>query len=589
MFLMKNIIIPLQKVKHFTNHKNMLAVKKSKVLTLTLVSLIGLSACVDNNYNLADVDTDEIVIGDTVVAPLGKGSIEASKLLDTKSVKEISTDENGNYIVSYGDELKIKMPDITLDRVKVEIADILIPSDIPSMQKLPQTTISLSQTHGNLTFKLPAEIRQLDSVIFVDNTNAAVFTLTVRAQNFSLLAGNADVKLEVNFPQEYKLVSLDKNLYSLTDNKLTCNVSLRELSQGINIPIKIKSAVNGGSIKINTVIDITEDGTIIEKGTNAALTLSGVLTNLDYEAVYGAFNINFDVNPGHINMGDFSDIFEGDHNVLSFTDPHLKLITLSNIGIPLQATLDMSATNKEGKSESTIIKDINVLPAMEPGMEKYNKIWIGAEDTQDQYKSGDTDVPGMKYSFISNTKLNDIIKISPTQVTFSMNVVTPATSTPQFFTKDAKANVKYTVEIPFKAAADFKSNVSEMIEDAFDSDLIDYVFTDGSVTISGDIINTVPLNISMNLEIVDAQGSPVGIDFTPQEVRGSKTGQAVVQGVSYTIREADMPKMKNARDIKVLLTISSDAELAGIYVNEKQKIDLNLKLLKTGGITINND
>ena len=47
--------------------------------------------------------------------------------------------------------------------------------------------------------------------------------------------------------------------------------------------------------------------------------------------------------------------------------------------------------------------------------------------------------------------------------------------------------------------------------------------------------------------------------------------------------------MATAKDIKVLLTITSSPQLEGKNLKEGQKLELILKLTKTGGITINSD
>ena len=159
----------------------------------------------------------------------------------------------------------------------------------------------------------------------------------------------------------------------------------------------------------------------------------------------------------------------------------------------------------------------------------------------------------------------------------------------QFFTRDAFAQVDYIVEIPFSPASDFKTYVTENIDKAFDEDLIEYVFSNGTVTISGEVENSFPLEFSMNLDIVDENGQSVGIKFQAKDVNGSTDGQAVKSTVSYTIQEEDMPKMATARDIKVWLEIRGDEKLAGKTVKESQKLDLNLKLQKSGGIVINKD
>lgn len=560
----------------------MLQMKNRKVLTLALASLMAFPACVDNKYDLADVNTDEITIGDDVVAPLGSGSIEASKLLDKDNVKEIQVDPDGNYVIVYTDELNVSMPDardVRLDDIHLNINPIAVPAEIPSSVTIHSALeIPLDDTRSVLDFEFPKEITRLDSVLFEASNQSAVFYLNVWAKDFQLLQGNVDVSFKVTFPKGFEIVSLTQDFNSrVDDNIFTCTLPLARLQEKLRLPIKVKKAV-GGTITIASVIHAAAE-TKVEKGANPAFCMEADFRALDYTVVYGAFNIKFNVDPSILDMGDFSNIFEGDDNYLSFTDPHVTLHTESNVGIPLEGTLDLSAMNNKGISKSTVIPGINILPATTPGEVKENNLWIGGKDIQIK--------PG--YTLLENNELREIIAISPDRTSFNMKIVVPSVKGPQFFTKDAAAKVKYDVEIPFAVTKDFRSNVTEMIEGAFDEDLVDYVFQNGTATISGEVKNTVPLDIEMDLIIVDEQGSPVGIDLQPQKVAGSPDGNEVVSEVSYTIEEKDMPKMATAKDIKVLLTITSSTQLEGKNLKEGQKLELILKLTKTGGITINSD
>lgn len=556
--------------------------KNNAILTLTVAAIVGLSACVDKNYDLADVNTDEIKVGDNVVAPLGSGSIEASKLLDKENVKEIKTEKNGDYIIVYEDELNVSMPkaqDVRLADVQVKVKPVAIPDEVPSSVAIPVSqSFPLADTDAALDFQLPKEITRLDYVEFEASDRKSVFYLQVVADDFSLSRGSATLHLTVTFPERFEIKPLPFPYKSEVEkNVYRCELPLSALDGGLELPIKVSKATEG-RITIASTLQV-EAGTVVDKGTAPSLRLNGRFTALDYTVVYGAFNIKYNVDPSELDMNDFSNIFEGDDNYLSFSDPHIKLHTVSNVGIPLEGVLSVTTVNSSKIAKDTHIPGINILPAAKPGEIKENYLWIGGTDTHIQ--------PG--YTLIENNDLRELIAISPDRTLFDMNIGIAPTAEPQFFVKGASAQVKYAVEIPFAVTKDFRSSVTEMIDDAFDADFVDYVFKDGTATIFGEVKNTVPLDILMNLIIVDADGSPVGIDLEPEQVAGSADGQPVTSEVSYTIQEKDMPKMATAKDIKVLLTITSSEKLAGINLKEGQRLDLNLKLTKTGGITINSD
>ena len=94
----------------------------------------------------------------------------------------------------------------------------------------------------------------------------------------------------------------------------------------------------------------------------------------------------------------------------------------------------------------------------------------------------------------------------------------------------------------------------------------------------------------MNLIVTDAADVPVGIAFSPQKVEGGGQGtDGAVSDVSFTITEADMPKMKNARNLRIRLDAYCDEALAGRHLRPDQQAKLALKLRKSGGITISTD
>ncbi|MCC8019776.1 MAG: hypothetical protein LIO85_08400 [Rikenellaceae bacterium] len=58
--------------------------------------LLFLTSCVDNDYDLSDVDTDDLTVGDKWSLNLGTGILSAADLLDVDNVDEIYTDTNDN-------------------------------------------------------------------------------------------------------------------------------------------------------------------------------------------------------------------------------------------------------------------------------------------------------------------------------------------------------------------------------------------------------------------------------------------------------------------------------------------------------------
>ena len=238
-----------------------------------------------------------------------------------------------------------------------------------------------------------------------------------------------------------------------------------------------------------------------------------------------------------------------------------------------------SVNDRSGATESVTVDRITMNAPGAYGQTAVSNIWLGASDR---------DVPA-EYTFTA-CPVNDLIRISPDDIAIRTEVRTDTDLTDSracFYPKDAFARIAYTAEIPLAPAADFRGQTDQTVDEVFDADLIDYLFSGGSAEIYGRVTNSLPLNFDMNLIVTDAADVPVGIDFEPQKVKGGGQGtDGEVSDVSFVITEADMPKMKNARNLRIRLEAYCDDALAGRHLRPDQQAKLTLKLRKSGGINI---
>jgi hypothetical protein len=63
---------------------------KNKHLVMLLLSSCCLAACVDSKYDLSDVNTDDAVMGESWVAPLGMGYVTSDDVVNVEKVPSIS-------------------------------------------------------------------------------------------------------------------------------------------------------------------------------------------------------------------------------------------------------------------------------------------------------------------------------------------------------------------------------------------------------------------------------------------------------------------------------------------------------------------
>ena len=80
---------------------------KNKHLVMLLLSSCCLAACVDSKYDLSDVNTDDAVMGESWVAPLGMGYVTSDDVVNVEKVPSIR-EVDGAYVMIYDGEMKIK-------------------------------------------------------------------------------------------------------------------------------------------------------------------------------------------------------------------------------------------------------------------------------------------------------------------------------------------------------------------------------------------------------------------------------------------------------------------------------------------------
>ena len=549
-----------------------------------LAIFAGQYSCIDKQYDLSDLDTDDITIGNDLTLPLGTGVISAGDIINVGDNDEITIDDAGNYVARYSGGIDVDMPggvgfgdsEFPESRLDIPLVPGKHPHDYPEDAEIE---LGESAVELNLTTD---DIARLDSVLFDNRNGASRLGLELSVDNLRLDGGDAEMVFRASFPEGYRLAAETGQDGSFTGSEYTCTIPMRELAGSQKtVRLLLQKAVVGADDRIayNASLRIKKGSSLSVSG-SPGLRISGGISSPDFRVIYGLIDDNFTAGQVDIATEGLDDLFDGDDNVLSFADPRIRLTAQSNIGIPLRASFAMTSVNdRSGATESVTVDRITMNAPGAYGQTAVSNIWLGASDR---------DVPA-EYTFTA-CPVNDLIRISPDDIAIRTEVRTDTDLTDSracFYPKDAFARIAYTAEIPLAPAADFRGQTDQTVDEVFDADLIDYLFSGGSAEIYGRVTNSLPLNFDMNLIVTDAADVPVGIAFSPQKVEGGGQGtDGAVSDVSFTITEADMPKMKNARNLRIRLDAYCDEALAGRHLRPDQQAKLTLKLRKSGGINI---
>ena len=502
----------------------------------------GQYSCIDKQYDLSDLDTDDVTIGNELTLPLGTGIIAAGDIVHIEDNEEITVDDAGNYVARYSGEIGVDMPGeigigescFSESRLDIPLAPAGSPYDYPEDAEieLGESSVGLDLATSNIV--------RLDSVLFDNRNGASRLELKLSVENLRLDDGDAEVAFRASFPKGYRMASETGQDGNFADSEYSCTIPMRELNgRPKSVRLLLQKAVVGTDDRIvySASLRIKKNASLSVSGI-PGLRIAGGISSPDYQVIYGLIDDKITTEPVDIETEGLDDLFDGEDGVVNAPDAY--------------------------------------------GQTAASDIWLGASDR---------DVPA-SYAFTA-CPINDLLRISPDHISIHTAVRTDtgaADSRACFYPKDAFARIAYTVEVPLAPAADFHGRTDQTVDEAFDADLIDYLFSSGLVEIYGQVTNSLPLNFDMNLIVTDAADVPVGIAFSPQKVEGGGQGtDGAVSDVSFTITEADMPKMKNARNLRIRLHAYCDEALAGRHLRPDQQAKLALKLRKSGGITISTD
>lgn len=164
---------------------------KNKHLVMLLLSSCCLAACVDSKYDLSDVNTDDAVMGESWVAPLGTGYVTSDDVVNVEKVPSIR-EVDGAYVMIYDGEMKIKGKSLRAASDKVEIAsEDITTGDIDG---LFDGDFVLALTNPHITLKSNVKNASLDCSLSIEAENTSkrrLLPLILPCQRCLLIFGSA--------------------------------------------------------------------------------------------------------------------------------------------------------------------------------------------------------------------------------------------------------------------------------------------------------------------------------------------------------------------------------------------------------------
>lgn len=501
-----------------------------------------------------------------IVLPVSKLIVTPAKNADGKSVV------SGSFLVSGG----IFVPSATISKKDIdEIAksgirmDVVIPELKSSSVSIDRFEINVDAVQEITILKagsLPSEIKSITSA----EMSETYLNLDVDFKNLpSLGAGrtfNADI--EVVLPEFMKPSKMNVK-GSIKDGKFTASpVRLESIdfsSFDLSKDIKGEFKFNGGVSVDNPTVNLSE-----LKGEVSA-TVKGSLSDIRIKKVTGKVDIKIDNITESVKIEGLPEFLTGGDAVLDLYNPALNITMTTNIGIPVTGKLSIRSM-KDGREISSQTVDID-LPYSQDGSTKTRTFHLSSSS-----ENCPSDFEFKQVDFAS------LIKTFPDELLVSIDAGTDPEKE-STISSDSKYDLdcSYEFNMPLALGKDFRIEMKDTLDLA--EDIAKYLDMAETVLLYGSVENALPVEISLNLSLLDADGNMMPLSApASQTIKAcSSDGHATVSPLEIAISH----KSSIAAARSMLLTFSvTSGGAAGNSIRESDYVQATLGAAVKGGITL---
>ena len=455
-------------------------------------------------------------------------------------------------------------------------------------------SIDIAESISN-SISVPAEIQRIDNINVVDDATGQVAEVVIMLNVENSPVNQIDLKdVEITLPDE--LIIAIHNGWSNIGGKL-CNPLISIDTTSGEIEIARFSIYGTRNLDItNGVINL--DGEIGFKGTMAipegqevtlglhhediTITPSIKIPDLRIESIEGIIEPDFGnlLEPIEVEIGDFSSSLEGLEMELNINAPVLCVEIQNPIGVGIDAVINIDAY-KGGQ----IAKSIQT-PTLVIKLEATTTLAIVSQISSTPEGADGYIVEGFA----------DIINLLPDKLVITLNAETNKQRAHNITLQDNYTfGIAYWVDAPISFSHSTNGHIAytTTIEDIDLSSLADIDMDVESVVLNIASESTLPIELSLSLEMLDAEGNPIeSITATTKgSIWGTAKGSEEVATSKCSLDLAiDAPEGSSSfgelAKTKGLRCRLDGTTIGGGALNSNQYIDLAFSLLLPEGITI---
>lgn len=592
-----NKLLYLCGVKSSTNVIMNKKLKNRALQGLLLLSLSGMTACVDNDYDLSkDVDMTITVGGENLSIPgSNTDSITLAKIFDLDPESDVQADVNGNYALTVngtGNETTVRIEDVTIERNQIETESSS--SELNFRYASAQVAEANVDDWASFAVDKTDVTEDLVALYHAQAVSTAVLDLSFNgsARQLHLAQG-----FQVSFPA-YMTVQCNDSRFRMDGHVLTFTEDVT-IPRGdiLSIPLTISAIdfevmgvgeglVERGHLIVNGFIPVAgraylnADDFISQQDVRLTLNTDLKLDAIRLTEVTAIVDPQIDITIDPVAINDLPEFLQNEEVKIDMTDPKIYLHITNSSPVAVDFSADMLPYKDGQQLSSVAIGDKTggtepiVIPANTTGYT------ICLHRLQDE--SGI-----MADKIISVPTINNLIATIPDEIR-TENITAQALQE----TVILQLGKDYNVETDYNVVAPLQfNNGTEIVYndrmDGWNSDMKDLNVRHAEVTLNA--TNTIPLTMEMSVNAIDGYGNVMS-EITATVEGGINAGNAAVPSINpLTIRlqtnSDDALREMDGIAYEVKATVPTEFE--GTILNEKQTLLLDdVVITVKGGITV---
>lgn len=555
---------------------------------LWALSLFGMVSCVDNDYDLSkDIDMSVTVGGNDLSIPASDTkNITLEKIFDLEEGSAVQADSEGNYsLLQHGEGSDSK---VSVDKVVIEGHEISTESQ---------------EVWFDFKVSVPGELQadiETKNTVSLDKTDLTRELVSLSSSKINMPAWlNVGVTYDkpillkqgttITFPSYYTVSTDDSRCILNGKSQIVFNQDVQFSKQSpLNIHLSIteirfsameegKGLIAPGHLIIED--DIKVKGTASVEGGEAisvGITTQFRVDRIEMLQVTGMIDPDITVTIAPIQIENLPDFLKDETVRIDMTDPRIFL-TVSNdspVSVDFSAVLK---SFKDGSETASVMIGGASAPIMIPaGKENYV---ICLHRQQGNVNGADES--------ITVANLNDLIQVIPDEIRME-SIEARAAQEEIVLNLGEEYTVKTDYEI--NAPLQFNEGTTIVYNDSFDGwkgDLEDLYIKE--LVVSMDATNTIPLEMQMAVDAVDAEGNILDnvTAVVSENIQAGTLDNPVVTSLNITLKTSNPEAFQKLDGLKYSVSAHSSAQTAGQVLNKEQHLRLDKMVIKVkGGVTV---